>query len=135
VIGDALFHTRLGSATLLRVDAHMMSGAFWIGVGKFFKQSMWPTGFSGKLGRILGAFSILRLIEVGFTSGFGSLLGLLLGYYEKLLGWLVWPVEPFIKARLAQLHQYIGWPEAVYAHWRHVFVLLGLYFFREVGLS
>jgi len=112
----------------------MTTGGFWAGVGEFFRRSMWPTGFSGKLGRILGALSMLRLFELGFPSGFGSVLGLLLEYYERLLGWLVRPVEPFIKAWLAQLHDYIGWPEALYAHWKHVFVLLGLYFFREVWI-
>ncbi len=113
----------------------MTSGEFWSGVGEFFRRSMWPRGFSGRLGRILGALSILRLIELGFTSGFGSVLGLLLEYYERLLGWLVWPIEPFIKAWIAQLHRYIGWPEALYTHWKHVFVLLGIYFFREVGIK
>ncbi len=112
-----------------------MSARFWKGVWEFFRRSLWPASFSGKLGRILGAFSMLRLIELGFTSGFGALLGMLLEYYDKLLGWLLWPIEPFIKARLAELHQYIGWPDVLYAHWKHVFVLLGLYMFREANIG
>jgi hypothetical protein len=96
---------------------------------------MWPDSFLGKLGRILGALSMLRLIELGFASNFGSVIGALLEYYEKLLGWLFWPIEPLVRAWLAQLYLYIGWPKSLYPHWRHVFVLLQLYFLRNMEVS
>jgi hypothetical protein len=52
-----------------------------------------------------------------------------------MLGWLFWPIEPTIRSGLAELHHAFGWPETMYPHWKHIFVLLGLYFFREVWVG
>jgi len=111
----------------------MTSESFLAGMGDFFRWLVWPA--RGKLGRVCGTVSILKLYELGFTSGFGSVLGRLLEYYDWLVGRLVWPFEPFIKGWFAYLHQYIGWPEMLYPHWKHIFVLLCLYFVRATWIS
>jgi hypothetical protein len=104
-------------------------------VAELVTRLLWPTGLLNKLGRLLGALSILGLIQHGFVFGFAPVLNLLLEYYDKLLGFFLGWAEPFIKACLAHLRDYIGWPLTLYPHWKHVFVLLGIYFFREVGVG
>jgi hypothetical protein len=78
---------------------------------------------------------MLYLFGLGFTSGFGSILGFLLEQYNALLRRLFWPIEPFITMLVTQLYHTFGWPETIYGQWRHIVVLLGLYFFREVWIG
>jgi len=48
-----------------------------------------------------------------------------------LLGWL----EPYINAALDWIAVLINWDLQLYPHWKHVFVLLGLYFFTKALTS
>jgi hypothetical protein len=111
------------------------SPAFWVGAKQFVRQLMWPSGHLGKLGRLFGGLSFLGLTKHTFGFGLGPTFELLLNRYEFLLSESLGRLEPFIQVGLAQVRDYISWPLVLYGHWKHVFVLLGIYFFREVGVS
>ena len=107
----------------------------WIALVELIKQVVWPSHPLSKLGRILGGLSLFGLIRYGIGFGLNGVFAKLFGRYEKLLTDLFGWAEPFINAWLAELGNYISWPLALYPHWKHFFVLLGIYFFREVALG
>lgn len=111
-----------------------MDGSWKIAAGGV-KELVWPASLSGKSGRILGGLSLVALLSYGFEHGFGPVFSIILDYYEKLLLALFGRAEPFINGWLSQLSQYFGWPMKLHPHWKHIFVLLGIYFFREVGVA
>lgn len=101
-----------------------------------FIKGLWPRGPFTWLGLILGAMSVLALIEYGFDYGFGPTFTLLLTYYDNLIHALVgWWAEPIIEAWLADLSAYFGWDLHLYPHWKHVFVLMEIYLLRDASLS
>jgi hypothetical protein len=106
----------------------------WV-ITEAIRQIFWPDGFSNKIGRVLSGLSLLGLLTHGLKRGLGPVFAILLAYYENLLGTLFGWAEPFINTCLDQIQAYIGWPLVLYPHWKHIFVLLGIYFFRELGLS
>src|SRR5262245_15945451 len=77
---------------------------------------------------ILGMLSIVTLIRHGFNYGFGPALHLVLEYYEKIMGVLFGWAEPYITARLAALRDLMGWELVLYPHWKHIFLLMMIYF-------
>jgi len=94
-----------------------------------FIKSLWPRNPFTWLGLILGAMSVLALIRHGFNYGFGPTFTLLLTYYESLIHALIgWWAEPIIKAWLAALSAYFSWDLDLYSHWKHVLVLMSIYF-------
>ncbi len=85
-----------------------------------------------RLYRFLGiAFSVLSLtllIKRGFDMSFTSVLDTLLAYYDRateaVLGW----ASPWIGDRLREFGIQIGWDLKLHGHWRHIFLLLLIYF-------
>lgn len=101
-----------------------------------FIKSLWPRSPFSWFGLILGALSVLALIQYGFDYGFGPTFKLLLTYYENLTHAVIgWWAEPIIKVWLADASNYFGINLELYPHWKHVFILMGVYFFRDVSNS
>lgn len=89
-------------------------------------------GVFSALGIVLSTLSIVALLKHGFDLGFSSVLMIVIEYYEKLtrvfLGWM----EPYIRDYLGSISRFTGINLHLYPHWRHVFILLELYFGSHV---
>jgi len=94
------------------------------------RQILWPREFPGKLGRILGTLSGIGLAQDGFHIGLGPTLLLMLDWYDKFVGALLGWADPWIKIIVVWIAGWLNWNIVLYPHWRHIFVLLGLYCFR-----
>jgi hypothetical protein len=81
----------------------------------------------------MGALSVAKLVQHGLNYGLGPTLQVIANYYETftrvMLGW----AEPCIREQFVALSGYLSWPLHLYPHWKHIFVLMGLYFFRAAG--
>jgi hypothetical protein len=101
----------------------------------FMRRLFWPKGFPGMLSRVMGALSLFYIMTYGFNYGLGPMFKRLLEYYDSFLQALFGLAEPFIEASLMWVSTYIGWNLVLYPHWKHIFVLMGIYFFRLVGVN
>lgn len=99
-------------------------------MGHFIRNVIWPKDFIGLLGRVVGALSILALLKHGIDFDFGQTFHAILLYYDALAGVLVGWAQPFIE-RWA--HDWFAWQLALYPHWKHIFILVGVYFFRNAS--
>lgn len=94
-------------------------------------EFLWPSGVLAKLGRALGALSALALINHVFSDGSGPVYRLLLDYYDKLVSALIGWAKPWVESGLA----HVGWRAALYPHWKHIVVFMGIYFWRNAFIS
>jgi hypothetical protein len=89
----------------------------------------------GWLGVLFGAVSIVMLAVHGFQVGLVPALEPLVEFYEKatqaVFGW----AEPWINSALAWAREWIGYDLTIHPHWKHVLVLLMLYFSRNVAIT
>lgn len=98
-----------------------------------FRFSLWPSSFGGKAGRIIGAIGVIVLISHAFDVGFGPTFMSLEEYYSHLLNVTLGRAEPFLRTGLVELKRMIGWHLTLYPHWKYIFVLMEIYFFRDAG--
>lgn len=75
-----------------------------------------------------GSFSIVLLIKQGFDIGFVVPLEMMLDYYHRMVGFLLGWAEPYLGAALAKVGSWFDFNLHLDPHWRHVFVLMWLYF-------
>ncbi len=75
--------------------------------------------------------SVVGLYQFYIGVGLDPLLTLLVEEYEKWLNYILGWAAPFIEA----LTRWLGWNITLHAHWRHIFVLLGLYFFAGASVE
>jgi hypothetical protein len=70
----------------------------------------------------------MALVRHGFNYGFSPTLQLMLDAYENttrfFLGW----TEPYIRGLITGLRNFVGWDLTLYPHWKHIFLLMMLYF-------
>lgn len=82
------------------------------------------------LGVFVGALSVFSLFQYGFNYGLGPTLARMLEYYDRLISIPASWVEPQINAGLTLLSSMMDWHLELFPHWKHIFVLLSIYFFR-----
>ena len=86
-------------------------------------------GFSSSLGVLLGILSVVMLAKYVVLHGdFVSPLQLMLDFYEKLTHAIFGWAEPLIDRILRPAREYLSLDLHLKPHWKHVFVLLWLYF-------
>ena len=102
---------------------------------KLIKELIWPDGTYAKLKRLLGAFSLYKVLQIALGSGVVGALAFLFDYYEHVLSIIAGPIEPYITEALTALGKYYRLSLHLEPHWKHIFVLLGIYFFREVSIG
>lgn len=83
------------------------------------------------LGIVAGALSVVSLTTLALRVGLGPTAMLVFDFYEKFMSAAFGWAEPSIKEFLVGLRAYIPWDLHLYPHWKHTFVLIGIYFFRE----
>jgi len=99
---------------------------------------IWPTSWFTLFGLVLGALSVLRLVEVSFAYEFVPGIAGIINAYERVLKAIVeielpWWVGPAIDQLVRWLNGVLGWHLTLFDHWRHVFVLTGVYVFRNIA--
>lgn len=102
---------------------------------RIIRDVIWPKGIFSKLGRILGALSAITLIQYGFNYGFATTVLLIVEYYDNLVHALLGWAEPYLVLLLAWININFDWTLKLFDHWRHIFVLLGIYFFRSAAVN
>lgn len=75
--------------------------------------------------------SLIGLYQHYVKVGLDPILSLLVDNYEKLLNYLLGWAAPGIEF----IASWIGWDITLHPHWRHIFVLLGLYFFAGASVE
>ncbi len=98
---------------------------------ELIKQLVWPAGFEGKIARLLGACSAIAIFRYGLNSGLGSAFQLLLEYYDRVVGLVLGWATPYIESGLARF----GWNLSLYPQWKHILVLMCIYFLRNSLIS
>lgn len=94
-----------------------------------FIKGIWSRHPLTWIGLILGAMSVLAIVQNALNAGFGPTLTLLLGYYENLIHALIgWWLEPFVGTWVEAVSAYLGWSLQLHSHWKHVLVLMTIYF-------
>lgn len=98
----------------------------------------WPRSWLTLLGLVLGALSLLRLVEVSFAYQFVPGIAGIIDAYERVLKAVVeielpWWVGPVIDQLVRWLNEMLGWHLKLFDHWAHVFVLTGVYVFRNIA--
>ena len=88
--------------------------------GKFKKLSILP-----------GVMSLISLYSYYGKHGLDETLLLVLRGYEVFLDYIVGWLKPLIEAAA----QAFGWHILLYPHWRHVLVLLGIYFMAGASVE
>ncbi len=90
----------------------------------------------GAASLLMGASSVVSLIQHAFSVGFISAIQIMLDFYERLICMLIgWWAEPIIRDLLARLNALVDWDLHLYPHWKHIFVLVAVYFFRDAAAS
>lgn len=112
-----------------------LSGAVRAGAGHFLREVVWPPSLINKLGRILATLSVLSLIQYGFAFGLAATVTILLEYYDALVGVLLGWAQPYIQALVHRVAAPFDWGPQLLPHWKHVYVLLGAYFFRSAAVN
>jgi ubiquinol oxidase len=88
------------------------------------------------LGVAFATLSILLLIKQGFVMpSFAAPLQFVLNYYEALINVLLGWAEPYLHAMLAFLRDLLGLDLRLEAHWKHVTVLMMLFFCAVLRFS
>lgn len=99
-------------------------------ISRFSKLSL-----ADQLGAILGGLSIITLIRSSIYEGFGPTFTGVIDYYEQiattLLGWL----EPVLLTALGVLASAIDVDVTLFPHWKHIFILMFVYFSRDASLA
>lgn len=85
-------------------------------------------GVFSALGTITASASMIALVSYGFRLGWVQPLRIVVDYYEALMHFLFGWAEPPLRFVLSYLSQCFGWKLHLYPHWKHVFILLWLYF-------
>lgn len=87
------------------------------------------------LGMLLATLSMIALAKQGFEVGLVPALQLVLSYYDRIadlaFGWS----EPFLTYGLKAICATARCEIMLYSYWKHVFVLMGVYFFRESAIA
>lgn len=98
----------------------------------FLARLVWPGNFSGFLARLVGAASLLAILHKAYELGIGPAILTLIAYYDRLVDMLVgsW-ADPVARWLLENLRALLDWHLQLHGHWRHVFVLMCLYFVRN----
>lgn len=88
-------------------------------------------GFYKKLGSVFAALAIVALLREGFDLGLAAPLVAILNVYEQLTGAVFDPIATLIKS----LGNWLGFKIELFSHWKHVFLLMSLYFFAGVRVE
>lgn len=104
-------------------------------MGRIIKEVVWPQGIFSKLGRVVGALSALALIQYGFEFGFAATVRVLMAYYDNLVSALLGWTQPYVVRLLVWVNAYFDWNLQLFPHWKHIFVLLSIYFFRSAAVN
>jgi hypothetical protein len=94
------------------------------------RQGIWPKGRCASLAVWLSVASVISLIRHGFGLSLGTILQFLVDNYEWLVAFAVSPVEPYIRSFVSWIAYKLDWKILLHPHWRHILVLLNLYFIR-----
>lgn len=87
------------------------------------------------LGYVASVLSMVNLAYTAFKIGLIPALQQIIDYYERFmqaaLGW----IEPFVNRYLPPLAKILNIDLHLYPHWKHVFFLMGVYFFRSAAAA
>lgn len=99
---------------------------------KLIKQALLPPATSRKIAYASAAVSAISLAYHGFNFGLGPTLLLVIDWYDQGLSIISGWAKPYIESALVWVFDR---PIILEPHWKHIFVLLGLYFFSGVRIE
>lgn len=101
----------------------------------FIRYGILPTNPFLWISLAFGALSIASLIQYGFDFNIGSTFRTVLEGYDSFIGVFAEWLDPAIRTILAWLNERFGWQLELHAYWKHIFVLMGIYFLRDATNS
>lgn len=97
----------------------------------FLRSLLLPRSTPELIGTVLGALSVLSLAQTAHESGFGPAFTVMIGYYDRLIQALLLPLQPVASALVAAAASLVPIRIELQPSWKHVFVLMGIYYFRS----
>jgi hypothetical protein len=85
----------------------------------------------GLIGFACAGLSVAALVWRALTLGVSSAMRVLMDYYDGILTVLLGWARPYVSSLVEFVGQWIAIDLDLHDHWKHVFVLIGVYFFRD----
>lgn len=108
-------------------------------MGQFIRQFIWSRDLASLIGRAMGTLSLLSLLKFAFghTLGFPFSLPFtsFLDVYDCLVGYALSALEPAIATVVAWITYWLDLHLTLNPAWKHVTILVGLYFSRSVWIA
>lgn len=104
-------------------------------VGFWARNLLWPKRTLSKFGRLLGALSIFTILKEGFDYRVSETFARISEYYDRLVTTLIGWASPYLEGISTGLGEVFSAQPTLtlYPHWKHIFILLGIYFFRNAA--
>lgn len=90
-----------------------------------------PKSTMSVLGMILGSISIFKLLEYSLDFGVARTFQVLFSYYDKFLYAALSWCDPYVAIFVNWIAKIFDFNFILQSHWRHIFVLLLIYFMRD----
>lgn len=87
------------------------------------------------LSLLISSLALLMLIIDTFDFGISKPILLVLQYYNSLLNFLLGWLTPYITSILTYINNFIWWKLELGEHWKHIFVLLWIYFVTNASTN
>lgn len=100
-------------------------------VYNFVRGCLNPSGLFSQLGIVPAAISLLSLVAHAFTFGLSSAINQMVVWYDDFLGVAIGWIGSIFVQPFAYLFGLLGIPISVTGIWKHVFVLMNIYFLRD----
>lgn len=100
-------------------------------VSYFLRVCIFPDGVFGKLGVILAGISMMALVRNSLEIGLSDTFFIVLGWYDRFLDATIGWIGIWIESGINQLLHFLNIQISIHPHWKHIFVLLNIYFIRD----
>lgn len=98
-------------------------------------KAIYSEDIFGNIGRMLGAFSLISLIRHGINISFSDVLLAIINQYDSIVDIILGWATPILQIIIDKINQSINIHLTLYEHWKHIFILIGIYLFREASSS
>jgi len=116
---------------VLRTRAH----AGVVVLRRSLREIVWPEALFDKFGRIVAALSAISLIRLAFSVGLAAAFSTALEYYAILVNALLGWAQLYCQQLASVVGRYLSLNLEVRPYWKHIFILLGAYFFRSASTN
>lgn len=113
----------------------MRSSSVSVALKLWLRRVILPSDAFAILRALFVALSLLALLRHASTHAFSDVLGLIVETYDRTLATILSPVQPVLVGLVQALSQFWHVDLTLQDFWKHIFVLLTIYFFSRASGS